>query len=156
MLSIKRYTWLSVKDHPINFKSIYLNDYPNGLCMPNIAHIYYYIILMVDYTLYRRFNQVNDHRQVLLSESYPKNSVDFLPAFRYVRQNCTAASSSLSSPSSPSCPVKHMDVEGKCALVVDGTSGVGFAFADELLKMKAAVSVFTQFERTRPTILLLQ
>ncbi|XP_026808669.1 uncharacterized protein LOC113550914 [Rhopalosiphum maidis] len=96
---------------------------------------------MVDYTLYRRFNEVYDHRQGLLSESYPRHSVDFLSAFRNVRQNCTAASSP--SPSSPSCTAEHMDVEGKCALVVDGTSGVGFAFADELLKMKAAKVVIT-------------
>ncbi|XP_050054731.1 3-oxoacyl-[acyl-carrier-protein] reductase FabG-like [Aphis gossypii] len=46
--------------------------------------------------------------------------------------------------SSPSCPLKqHMEVDGKCALVVDGTSGVGHAFADELLKMNAAKVIIT-------------
>ncbi|KAF0711904.1 short-chain dehydrogenase reductase 3a-like [Aphis craccivora] len=41
-----------------------------------------------------------------------------------------------------SCPIQH-SIEGKCALVVDGTSGVGHAFANELLKRNAAKVIIT-------------
>lgn len=34
-----------------------------------------------------------------------------------------------------------LNIEGKCALVTDGTNGVGFAFANELLKNDAAVFI---------------
>jgi len=49
-----------------------------------------------------------------------------------------------------------MEVEGKCALVIDGTSGVGHAFADELLKMNAAVSVFICFENLKDNIIVVE
>jgi len=49
-----------------------------------------------------------------------------------------------------------MEVEGKCALVVEGTSGVGYAFADELLKMNAAVSVFICFENPKDYIIIVE
>lgn len=35
--------------------------------------------------------------------------------------------------------IKLADVDGKCALVTNGTTGVGLAFAKELLREKAAV-----------------
>lgn len=38
---------------------------------------------------------------------------------------------------------RRWDIEGKCALVTDGTSGIGLAFARELLKKKAAVLKIT-------------
>ncbi|KAF0711664.1 short-chain dehydrogenase reductase 3a-like, partial [Aphis craccivora] len=41
-----------------------------------------------------------------------------------------------------SCPIQY-SIEGKCALVVDGTSGVGHAFANELLKRNAAKIIIT-------------
>ncbi|KAE9533102.1 hypothetical protein AGLY_009530 [Aphis glycines] len=69
--------------------------------------------------------------------AYRSSSAIILPY--YYRKNYTTVPSS-----SPSCPLKqYMEVEGKCALVVDGTSGVGHAFADELLKMNAAKVIIT-------------
>lgn len=54
-----------------------------------------------------------------------------------------------------SCPIQH-SIEGKCALVVDGTSGVGHAFANELLKRNAAVSVFIGFENLKDNIIVVE
>ncbi|XP_025209034.1 alcohol dehydrogenase 2-like [Melanaphis sacchari] len=97
----------------------------------------------------RRFPHIHDHKQRLLSESYQHGCPDhsnFRSISRNARKNCTIASSS-----SSSCPDKVMDIEGKCALVVDGTSGVGFAFADELLKMKASKVVITGLDAYKGT-----